>query len=63
MHVRAGVSGSGTDVMRERDERRREGDAHSDEDADGEGEAVTRAHFRDAGTAPGGGDRRRLAMG
>jgi hypothetical protein len=51
------------DVVRERDERRREGDARSDEDADGEGEAVARAHFRDAGTAPGGGDRRRLAMG
>jgi hypothetical protein len=39
--------------MRERDERRREGDARSDEDADGAGEAVARAHFRDAGTAPG----------
>ncbi|KAJ7853616.1 hypothetical protein B0H13DRAFT_2673638 [Mycena leptocephala] len=53
MHVRAGVCGTG--VVREKDERIREGDARSDEDADGEGEAEARTHFCDVGAAPVGG--------
>jgi hypothetical protein len=69
MYVRAGVSGGGTDVMRQRDglgDRWRggkPGDARSEEDVDGVGEAVAYAHFCDAGAAPGAEDHCRLGMG